>query len=385
MISVENFYWILQRQLLEPSYLDSRYFYPFGTTETLVCSVFRPSRAKNDHNVFFFYDQEPLYDNAHDLIPTATHAGGNRQNALRIIATSEISDFRKQICKQYDLIDWYYFYHGFAALDWFRDAQYIVDDHPLVNSFVSFNHQITGDRSYRMSLVARLFDKKILDRGTVSFFGNKQSCQIEINDPYTRLTDQEKELIIHWSDNSALPLFADASTVDSSYSARFGINDYRAWQGSFLHVVNETVFYHPKLHLTEKIFKPIVAMRPFVLVAAPGNLDYLKSYGFQTFSKWIDESYDHVIDHQQRLDHIADEIARISRYPIHTLEAMLKDMKTVLEHNKNHFFNEFKDHIVDEMVDNFDQCLRRWNNGRVSRCLPLHPDLESVKNLFKKI
>mgnify|MGYP003342655425 CR=1 FL=1 len=34
-------------------------------------------------------------------------------------------------------------------------------------------------------------------------------------------------------------------------------------------IVTETVFYYDKLHLTEKIFKPIVHRRPFLLVAAP--------------------------------------------------------------------------------------------------------------------
>ena len=43
------------------------------------------------------------------------------------------------------------------------------------------------------------------------------------------------------------------------------------------HIVTETIFYDNKLHFTEKVFKPIVARRPFFLVGAPGNLAYLKS------------------------------------------------------------------------------------------------------------
>ena len=37
------------------------------------------------------------------------------------------------------------------------------------------------------------------------------------------------------------------------------------------------------MHLTEKIFKPIVNKQPFMLLAAPDNLAYLKSYGFKTY------------------------------------------------------------------------------------------------------
>jgi hypothetical protein len=148
-------------------------------------------------------------------------------------------------------------------------------------------------------------------------------------------------------------------------------------------VVNETVFYQSKLHLTEKIFKPIVAQRPFILVAASGNLAYIRSYGFQTFSSWIDESYDEIPDPDERLDAIANEISRFAAMSISELNNIRRDMQSVLTFNKQHFFGEFRNLIVNELVDNFDQCIRIWNNGRMdSRELPLHPDLDGVKRIL---
>jgi hypothetical protein len=90
--------------------------------------------------------------------------------------------------------------------------------------------------------------------------------------------------------------------------ASANVADYTYSLSSLWNIVTETVFYDNKLHLTEKIFKPIVLKRPFVLVGAPGNLQYLKEYGFQTFDKWINEDYDNEIDPDIRIKKI---VARI--------------------------------------------------------------------------
>ena len=182
---------------------------------------------------------------------------------------------------------------------------------------------------------------------------------------------------------ASLPWRVDDVPINGDLSARFGHREYRLWQSSLWHVVNETVFYEPKLHLTEKIFKPIVAQRPFILVAAPGNLAYLRSYGFQTFERWIDESYDDLQDPDQRLDAIANEIERFAHMSLGELHDVHQDMMSVLDYNKKHFFGEFRKIIVGELVDNFDQCIRIWNNGRIDgRDVPLPADLKSVKKLL---
>ena len=99
------------------------------------------------------------------------------------------------------------------------------------------------------------------------------------------------------------------------------------------HIVTETIFYDEKLHLTEKIFKPIVARRPFILVGAPGNLAYLKSYGFRTFDRWIDESYDLEQDPDQRLVKIVNEIDKLCKLSEWELVQMYNEMQEILEYN----------------------------------------------------
>ena len=122
---------------------------------------------------------------------------------------------------------------------------------------------------------------------------------------------------------------------------------------SFLHVVTETMFWDDRTHLTEKIFKPIVAKQPFVLVGCYKNLEYLRDYGFRTFDRWWSEDYDNISDPHQRLNAVVDVIEKICKLSLGDLEDMLAEMQEVLEYNYDWFYNpEFVNSIWDELKTN---------------------------------
>jgi hypothetical protein len=381
MISVENFNWILYENLLKPVGIDCWYYYPWGTKNNLIKEEFKKPESKRDYNhVLFHFDQEPLWSQQLGPYDLDATAWGNK--LIRILANSEKSDLKKQICKSRGLSDWYFFYHGFAALDWYRDGQHIDQQYPIKNAFLSLNH-VFDQRSYRLALIARMLDKQIAHKGSISFHTTLEVVNEELFNPDTRLSETSRKLVEDNVDKLMdLPWKLDDVPIDGNLSARFGHQEYKLWQSSLWHLVNETVFYEPKLHLTEKTFKPIVAQRPFILVAAPGNLKYLRSYGFKTFGNWIDESYDDLQDPDQRLNAIADEISRFARMHVDDLRNIHKDMLPVLEYNKQHFFGKFREIIVTELLDNFDQCIRIWNNNRVDGREFTLPDLELVEKIL---
>jgi len=387
MISVDNFYWALYENLLKPVGLDCWYYYPWGTKNFLSKNEWKPYSSQSDLNhVLFHFDQEPLWENS---LGTAYELGSGMHAAwsalkVKLLANSEHSTIKNNMCRDRHMLDWYFFYHGFAALDWYRDAQYIHSQHPIQHAFVSLNHITTEHRSYRISMLARLIKLDIAHLGQISFHADLDSIMKELHNPNSMLSAASANLAAEIiTQDLKLPWSVDSVPIDGNLSARFGASEYRLWQQSLVHLVNETVFYAPKLHLTEKIFKPIVAGRPFILAAAPGNLAYLRSYGFQTFDKWIDESYDTITDPDCRLDAIANQLAQIAKLSQPALQELYAEMRPVLEFNRNHFFNDFKHRIVAELVDNFDGCIRIWNNGRVDdRSIAVHPDLDRVKKIL---
>ena len=131
-------------------------------------------------------------------------------------------------------------------------------------------------------------------------------------------------------------------------SAEIDFTKLTPWNTSFLHIVSETV-WQEKIHFTEKVFKPMVLHQPFVVLQAPGSLAYLRSYGFETFGAWWDESYDTIDDPTERMQAIADIVNSIGAKSLEELETMRMEMASVLEHNFRHFYENIPAICLDEL------------------------------------
>ena len=246
-------------------------------------------------------------------------------------------------------------------MDWYRDFQYFEPEsfNRFDKVFICYNHLTSKYRSYRLHLVSNLIEQDLVKFGSVSLFHNGWKTTIE--DPENPLDNRARVKIYKQLRNVSNPLIIDTETPSRSLSASVNFDSLTS---ALFHVVTETVYFQDKLHLTEKVFKPIVSKRPFFLVAAPGNLAYLKRYGFRTFDQWIDESYDLEPDHYIRIEKITAELNRLCAMDSQTLKNMHNEMQEVLDYNFNHFYTTFKDLIVDELVDNFEHILCQINNGR---------------------
>jgi hypothetical protein len=107
---------------------------------------------------------------------------------------------------------------------------------------------------------------------------------------------------------------------------------------SLLYLVTETVAKGRRQHLTEKTFKPICLGMPFVIVGTKGSLEYLRRYGFKTFSDVWDESYDDAEDHV-RIERIASLLRSLDELSILGKQELFDLCIPIIEHNYNHFYN----------------------------------------------
>ena len=391
MFSLDRFYNILHNNLISRCSVTGKsiYFHPFGTYQnTLILDnnfnnpITVLTRNWNPITKFiqsYFFDQEPLYHHTKSILTkTITQLYFDEgPTRIQLFANSEKSNLKQDIVTSFGLHDWYYFFHGFAALDWYRDFQYIEPQsfNRFDKVFICYNHLISKYRSYRLHLVSNLIEQDLIQHGYVSLFLKDEmgTWQDAIQDAESLLDSRAKVKIYQALNTQTEPLIIDTNDPDGTMSANLNIDQST---DALWHIVTETVYFLPKLHLTEKIFKPIVSKRPFILVAAPGNLAYLKSYGFRTFDRWIDESYDQEADHYIRIEKITAEIARLCAMEPADLIIMHDEMKEVLEYNFNHFYNDFKGIIVDELVDNFEHIM-------ISNDIST-PDLAEVKKRLKQ-
>lgn len=310
--------------------------------------IFKP--AHDTDKKIFFYDQEPFLL---DLSQPYMYRFGAKKFKHNVLTTSEKSTAVDNFCKNNDYQKLYYFCHGFAALDWYR-GHYALNHSVNVNKkyqhdYVSYNRIINNDRSYRIYWVSRLAELGLLSNGQVSFNVTDNPLddwRDEVADPKTKLSEHARRHAEYYLTNIN-KLVIDQSELPGSASADIPRTVDALW-----HVVTETVFYYDKLHLTEKIFKPIVSKQPFMLIAAPGNLAYLRGYGFKTFDGIIDESYDLIEDNDARIDAVAAQLAWYCRLSAEEKQRVIERLAPIVEYNFHHFYGEFKHIITRELLDN---------------------------------
>lgn len=304
-----------------------------------------------------FWDQEPVLEHRIELYINLYKRSYPSKIPVAII-TSEHSVFLDQLAEQEELIKLYYFFHGFAALDWYR-GYYALNYSKLIvkqykHDFIAFNRIIVNDRSYRIYFVSLLKAQQLLEKGLVSF-GVTDNLFDDWRDETSRsdskLSNHAKQHIEHHLIDIN-KLVIDRAELPGTASADIPRGDRNLEIDAFWHIVTETVFYYDKLHLTEKIFKPIVSKQPFMLLAAPGNLAYLKSYGFKTFDSIIDESYDLIQDPDQRTEAVVNQLAWYCTLTAKEKRKVIEAIAPIVEYNFHHFYGEFKHIITRELLDN---------------------------------
>jgi hypothetical protein len=151
-------------------------------------------------------------------------------------------------------------------------------------------------------------------------------------------------------DSARLTCIAENKSLPTA-SADYDVEDITTTAVS---VVLETAADGSKIHLTEKTLRPIACAQPFVLLAGPGALEYLKDYGFQTFGEFWDESYDSETDTVKRMELIVKTMQQIQQLT----ESDWKEVGKIAEYNKQHFFGDaFMQQITDELQTNLNHAV----------------------------
>ena len=310
-----------------------------------------------------FHDQEPInFSNQHDEWKEFK-VRFNKLHSNHILGNSEInSNEKNKLLNFLGYKDFYWFSNGFLSLEWYRFyryASYLEKNFTPKFHFSSYN-RLVYQRLHRPIISGALLhyasNKIILSCEKQDLYNNKD---IRNTREYQTLDKKYKSYIdeIFKITNDIRLNILNYNGNNKSYEIE--ITDFI---DSFCHVITERLFFEDRIHLTEKCFRPIICCRPFILVSTPKSLAYLKNYGFKTFSKFWDESYDNEYDHYRRLDKIIEIIKYISNLSISNLHNMLDNMLPILLHNRQHFYNNFPNIITNEMYTNLENTINDNNH-----------------------
>lgn len=345
------------------------YLYPFGSSSIENIELLDSANSLDQDPIIFCYDQEPLIPGYNDTLFAKIKSYSKILNRPVILVTTEKdSAALKYFVDKFDFIPCYCFFHIFAAHDWYRGYQYdskiiSVDQRTVKKKFISFNRLTGSARVYRSLFVGELAKRDLLDQGYVSYsdtcpeHGHYQTTldyavtEYSVNPVYVEEIKQELDKLDH-------PLRIDHKEKYVIPNHSMVLSAVPECMESFVYVVTETCFWETKCHLTEKIFKPIILKQPFILLGCAYNLEYLKSYGFKTFDRWFDESYDKITDPVLRLQAVADLLKYICSRSEEELTNMLHDMEEVLEYNYALFNSQtFLDHAWRELTTNLQRAI----------------------------
>jgi hypothetical protein len=157
----------------------------------------------------------------------------------------------------------------------------------------------------------------------------------------TTLSDRLDNFI--WSYQDQL-LPNDVPPTHDNYQRFFNSEWY---DDTYFSLVVETEVIGYSRRPSEKSFKPIAYRHPFLLIGQYRLLKNLRRLGFETYENLFDESYDDILNFDQRL---AAVIKNIDNFDTHAYDPITLDK---LQHNHAHFFDQalVESKIVSEIIE----------------------------------
>lgn len=350
MIRIDEIYTNTFWPYIEQNQPGTRMFFCDPPGSTAPDALFNMgSNTIKENNYVFFHDQEPVHLDAFEpLFDEVIRRNQDIQQPYGPdtdvifpghVVTSEQGEYLDELCRRYGWQPHYYFYHGWACMDWFRgyDQTYLIPRARLrcpQRTFMSPNRIVAGRRDHRVLFLYNVF-KHGLETNHISA---PRTCQYEhvdisiVAQKYQHVYQDIAQVF----ESAELPRLFEGEESQLMHSYQLG--NWAEAADSLIYVPTETVYAGSRLHLTEKTFKAIALEMPFILVAPAGSLEYLRSYGFQTFAPYIDESYDLIADPIARIERVTAILLEIQARSAAAKNALWQELLPIVEHNYCHFY-----------------------------------------------
>jgi hypothetical protein len=192
-------------------------------------------------------------------------------------------------------------------------------------------------KEHRATMAYFSIKHDLLNTGLFSFIQkiDKESLNSQISKIIPNPNKEYIEKIV-----DMLPYELDTQHLSTNEKTNFGAtNNMKDWYSeTYVNLVTET-FFGRNVFLSEKIFKPLSNLQPFIVLGDYGTLAELKRLGFKTFEPFIDESYDLEINPKERIRKIEIEIEKLKNKSIEEMHNWYYSIKDILLHNQKHMYS----------------------------------------------
>lgn len=231
--------------------------------------------------------------------------------------------------------------------------------------FLMFNRRL---RPHRIYSILYFYHMNIIDDILISYDFNNMMC-FDICDNDNRRN--------HFSDKSELEsIYKIYSDVIKTHPKKiidyddlenvwgFNFENKQPYLDSYIHITSETNFFETGGYFSEKTWKPIGNLQPFIMMGSYRSLEELKNLGFKTFHPFIDESYDLIENNEDRFTFIINEINRISKLPISEIHEWYHSIyDDILVHNQN-LLMDYDNNLHNKINKRLKNDIFKINNNR---------------------
>jgi hypothetical protein len=208
------------------------------------------------------------------------------------------------------------------------NVEFTLNENPKY-LFLSYNRK---PREHRINLIKTLIDSNLSDRGYITFEKNIFP-EIDIKTGPTE-SDYYKNIFSMQPDN----YITGEDTRYSRPEDLISVGNLKIWSDSYLIISSESEVHDP-YHITEKTWKPIMGLRPFVLNSNPSVAYVLKKLGFFTPAELFN---DNTLD-ECNIKGIVSLIEKLYNLSSSELYSLWNKQLPMLEHNRNRFIKMAND------------------------------------------
>lgn len=237
-------------------------------------------------------------------------------------------------------------FHAYLLSKIFK--KYTEDELEL--KFDNFKHYLSYQnkpRLHRQYYTHLLIKNNIFDKGVVTLTDMDGTNKQQFEYPELQVFSIEENIDDKYSQDSGF------TKTNNPYS----LGEISVWQNCFLNVVHETFPNTQDVTwnlISEKIFKPLIGMRPFVLNGHRSIYAHLEEYGFYTFEEyWNEINFRNLPEMRSTVEACFNVTNKICQMPLDEIKSMYSDMKPKLIHNRNRFF-EYAEEQYKKIENLFD-------------------------------
>jgi len=299
--------------------------------------------AQNNNDIVWMYNLSKKY-------------GFDKNNIIVIVSNMMANNYKNQLISNGLIIDnftifpYNYFQHNL----WFSTCK-ILNDGCVENMREKFNECLISNKEskklnhflcfnrvtklHRVAIFGELMSNDALKDKSISTLGGSQNGNEKhfftmilqgLADSYEH---SKVRLLKYYRDyDSTKHHIYDCDDLENNKANNLNTT---AHKNTFVNIITESLIDNRSVFYSEKTFKPMACAQPFILFGNPYSLKKLKEYGFKTFDKWWDESYDDETDFAIRLAKIVNVLKEIASWDMEKCYSITQEMEEVLVNNFN--------------------------------------------------